>query len=129
MSSGDTIRETTPASPTYRVDILPRLHSVVVFDEHNPVNYIVSCQIFTYGDVGLIFTLNGQRFYDCFGRPGVLQKLFDDLGILTLEGYVTPAHARLMAFASRRVANVEETRRGRMAGHEMIWVRITCKSD
>jgi len=124
----DTVRETTRKPPTYRIETIPRLHSVVIYDELHPVNYFSSCQIFQYGDIGLMFTINGPRFYDAMAAPGALSNLLTRLGIVALEGYVTPSHARLMRFALRRVATVEDLHPGAMAGHEMVWVRVRVKA-
>jgi len=123
----ETIRETPKRPPTYRIETIPRLHSVVIYDDSHPLNYIASCQIFCNGDVGIMFTINGQRFYDALTKPGVLSSLFTSLGIVSLEGYVVPSHARLMKFAARKVADVEEMHMGKMLGHDMIWVKVTNK--
>ena len=122
----DTVQTSARKRPTYRVEILPRQYSVVVFDEHAPVNYVASCQVFVYGDVGCMYTINGKRFYDALADRVTVQNLMRDLGVKTLEGYVTPAHSRLMKFALRRAATVEEVHTGMMAGHEMVWVRVRC---
>lgn len=123
----DTVRETSKPAPTYRVETIPRLHSVVIYDEDHPVNYIAVCQVFCYGDVGLMFSINGPRFYDAMTRDGAFNNLLERLELRTLEGYVTPSHARLMKYALRRVAVVEEIHPGRMAGHDMVWVKVSAK--
>lgn len=84
--------------------------------------------MFVYGDVGCMYTINGSRFYDAIADEQRLSSLMERLGVMSLEGYVTPSHARLMKFALRRVANVTERHTGMMAGHAMVWVVVEVKS-
>lgn len=111
----------------YRVEIIPRQASVAIFDRSaaNQINYTASCNVFLYGDVGCMYTINGSQFYAALAEPGQLAALMASLGVKTLEGYVTPAHARLMRAALRRVAHVVIRSEGEMAGHNMVWVVVT----
>jgi hypothetical protein len=120
----DTLSLGVPERPRYRFQVIPRTHSVAVFDEKNPVNYLASCQIAQYGDVGWMFSINGKYFYDAFSQPGLAKELMEKVGVKTLEGYVVPSHARLMRIALRDACTVEIKQRGEMAGHEMVWVVV-----
>jgi hypothetical protein len=110
-----------------RVEIINRQASVVVFDNDGR-NYAASCQVFIYGDRGFMYTINGKEFYAA-AIDGGFDKVMDELHIKSLEGYVVPAHARLMQIAMRGKANVEITGSGEMHGSKMSWVRITKKED
>lgn len=102
--------------------VIPRQDTVLVFDDGDPLNYVASCQVWKYGDKGIMHTINGNRFYELMAELG--GDVLERLGVETLEGYVTPAHARLMRIALKRVATVSVAHRGRMAGHDMVWVVI-----
>ena len=110
-----------------RYEILDRQKSVIVFDNDEGLNYAASCQVFTYGDRGFLYNLNGVRFYRVWSTPEAARQFFLDLGVVSLEGYVGGAHARLLRTSLKDVANVEFTGRGHMSGHPMEWVRITPK--
>ena len=110
-----------------RYEILDRQKSVIIFDNDEGLNYAASCQVFTYGDRGFMYNLNGVRFYRLWDTPEAVRLFFSDLGIVSLEGYVGDAHARLLRTTLRGVANIEFTGRGCMNGHSMEWVRMTPK--
>ncbi len=46
-----------------RFQILERQCSVLVFEDAG-ANYVASCQVFLYGDVGLMYNINGHKFYE-----------------------------------------------------------------
>ncbi len=109
-----------------RYEVIPRQYSVIILDDDSQVNYRASCQVFVYGDVGMIYAFSGEDFYTHFAEFG--RRVMQECGVRSLEGYVSDAHARLMRYQLRRWANVEVTHRGIMAGHEMPWVRVTAKA-
>jgi hypothetical protein len=88
------------------------------------VNYLASCQITQYGDVGWMFSITGAEFYAAWQQPGLVRNLMDQIGVKTLEGYVVPSHARLMRMALRNVCSVESKSTGEMAGKKMVWVVV-----
>jgi hypothetical protein len=107
--------------------IIDRQSSVLVFEDGEDVNYVASCQVFLYGDVGLMYGLNGRKFYELMAVKGA--QIMAQLGVKMLEGYLTPAHARLMRIALNRIADVTEAHEGMMAGQVMVWVVITPKGS
>lgn len=127
MVSDKTEIQPRQSRPTYSVKIIPRQYSVVVFDGPDSVNYVSSCQVFRYGDVGCMYTINGGRFYDALADRAMLETLMGNMGVSTLEGYVTKSHARLMRIMLRDSATVEIRHTGQMAGHEMVWVVVRLK--
>lgn len=101
-------------------ELINRQTSVVLFKEPGDVNYIASCQVFIYGDVGLMYSINGSSFYDYWKDN--FSKLLKELNVTSFQGYVTKAHARLMKIALRSVATVEVLWEGEMKGEGMVWV-------
>lgn len=101
--------------------IVERQASVLVFDK-DEINYTASCQVFTYGDVGLMYGINGRKFYELMAEQG--PQVMEQLGVKSLEGYITKAHARLMRIALKKVATLDIAHTGMCAGHEMVWVVI-----
>lgn len=108
-----------------RYAVVDRQCSVLIFKDHSEINYVSSCQIFTYGDVGIMYGINGHQFYELMSKQGL--DVMNEIGVTTLQGYVTAKHARLMRMALRDIATVTEAHRGMMAGHEMIWMIIKAK--
>lgn len=115
---------TTGAAPAYRAAIISRECSVLIYDEAHPVNYIASCQVMICGDMGFIHTVDGPQFYAAMRSGGMLKSLMTQIGILTLEACVIPAHERLMRAALREVATVEVMYPTVVAGHRMVRVKI-----
>lgn len=107
-----------------RYKIVTRQDSILVFDGDSP-NYVASCQVFIYGDRGFMYNANGQEFYSCMVENGV--EMMKEMKVVSLEGYVTKAHARLMRIALPGVADVAITGTGEMAGVSMVWVVIKPK--
>lgn len=104
-------------------EISPMTYAVRLYDGRNPDDYRSSFQVFKYGDVGMAFSITGPGFYAMI--RSLLPQVFADLQITSLQGYVTPAHRRAMAFLLRGVADVSVLWPGRCAGRDMVWVRVT----
>lgn len=105
-----------------RYKIIHRQDSLLIFGE-SETNYVASCQVFLYGDRGFMYNINGNKFYECIFSHGA--SIMHDMKVHTMEGYVTPAHARLMRSAFRNTKlTVEIGGKGIMAGHDMVWVII-----
>ena len=96
---------------------------------NDPITYQSSCQVFVYGDKGFMYSINGDGFYKAWIQPGALTSLLQQLGVQSLEGYITKPHARLMRLALRHVGNVVIESHGKMAGHDMAWIKVTDKGD
>lgn len=107
----------------YRVEYEANQFVVRVYDSH-PDNYSSSATIRKYGDVGWMSQIIGKGFYEAAREPGVLKKLMDDVGVKTLEGYLTDVHARAMRMALKRIAEVSIRHRGICGGREMSWVVV-----
>lgn len=105
--------------------IVHRQDSVLAFDDEDPTNYVASVQVFKYGDKGIMYNLNGVRFYELLAEHG--PAILKQLNVDTMEGYVTPSHARLIRAALRTMATVGLVHRGTMEGNEMVWISIRKK--
>jgi len=101
------------------VEIDPRQYSVRVYENEGDINYTASCQVFVYGDVGLMYSINGRDFYRAFSQG--IEKLREK-GLKTLEGYVSDAHVKLLKRVLKERVSVPK--RGMMAGREMPWVVV-----
>lgn len=107
-------------------EVFPRQYSVMVFGEH-PENYESSCQVTIQGDRGMMHSISGAKWFKHWEKPGEVDRLLDAMGVKSLEGYATLAHARLMQRALRHVANVSICTPGNMAGRAMVWVMVESK--
>ena len=115
-----------PVQPRWRYEIVQRSASVILFPLYQPsaVNFGACFQVVRYGDRGFAYSISNPGFYDAMAGDRLLAPIMRDLGVRTLEGYVTPAHARLMAIAFRQQADVQITGEGEMQGHNMCWVVV-----
>lgn len=114
-------------APTSHFEVLPRQFSVMVYGSH-PTDYVASCQVAVSGDRGMMHSISGAGWFKHWEQPGEVDRLLTALGVRTLEGYATAAHARLMARALRHVAKVSISTPGNMAGRSMLWVIVEKKS-
>jgi hypothetical protein len=106
-----------------RFEIEANQFVIRVYDDAHPDNYIASALIRVYGDRGWMSSITGPRFYEAL-RDRV-PEICAGVGTKTLEGYVTPAHARLMRMMFKGRAGFEIAHKGQCAGREMVWVVIS----
>lgn len=103
-----------------RLEASPRHYSLRIYAEH-PTDYVASCQVLRYGDRAIMYSIIGSGFY---AAAGLILEWAADQGFRMLEGYVSPAHARLL----RRIAaqtfgwTLHVQGSGRFDGHELTWV-------
>jgi len=109
-------------------ELEPNQYVVRIYDEQHTDNYIASALIRTYGDRGFMSSISGLGFYD--GLVFHIEAMMKQLKVETLEGYMTPSHARLLRMrlhsADSGDVTVSETV-GKCAGRTMPWVVVTCK--
>lgn len=76
--------------------------SVRVHEDETDSEPVASCQARLVGDRGLIYGIQGSGFYQAFDE--FMQKA-RELGMKTVEGYVSRAHVRLLTrqFGADRV--------------------------
>ena len=117
--------EITPGHITF--EIAPMVFSVRIYGERNRDDHVSSFQCFKYGDVGLAYAITGAGFYGLL--PTLIGKIFRELQVSSLQGYVTKAHHRAMAFKLRGLATVAVLWTGRCAGREMLWVKVTADDN
>lgn len=73
---------------------LTRRVTLLVFSDHDPINYSACCQININGTHGTIDSLVGKDFYEFLHEHSY--KPFADLGITEVCAAMTPAHLRLL---------------------------------
>lgn len=114
----------------YRFEVSANEYVVRIYDEeaHSNDNYISSAMIRCYGDRGWMSCITGAGFYTCIKAKKNLEHLMKHCGVVTLEGYVTDAHARIMRAELRHVATVDISHRGKCAGRDMPWVIVRIRS-
>jgi hypothetical protein len=86
-------------------------------------NYCASAQIRRYGDRGQMFSISSPRLFDAMAEH--FDQLMLELGLTTLEGYMSKAMARAVRIKSRGWASYNVTHIGRCNGREMPWVVIS----
>ena len=107
-----------------RFEIEPNQFVIRVYDDAHPDNYVASALIRVYGDRGWMSSITGAHFYEVLRDH--LPEILDKVGTKTLEGYVTPAHARLMRMAARGGRGVfSVVSEGMCAGRKMVWVVLS----
>ena len=109
-----------------RFEILERSCTVAMYGI-GETNYVASCQVWRCGDRGFMHSINGRAVYQTLAQPGELTRLLKQLEVKSLEGYATPAHARLLKTALSEVGIVTALSHGMMAGRKMIWMRVEDK--
>ena len=107
-----------------KLSLIPRQYSGVIYDDSSD-RYCASFQISVYGDHGGMYSITGDKFYEFFKDKDHVDELFSKLGVKTLEGYISKAHARLMKVALRHSAKVELREEGEMNGFPMVWVVVS----
>lgn len=108
------------------------MFSVYLFDEPGQINYPAAFQVFRYGDVGIIYTIQGPKFYDIVTGDApdggtVFAQIFRELEVTRLQGYVSRAHLVLMRRRFKHLAHVEVLFTGMMNGETMYWVDLQAK--
>lgn len=104
-----------------RMEFIPRQQQMIIFDKHQD-NYDSSAQIFLNGDMGVIYGLNGTKFYEYIRKN--IKQLFAGIGVEFLLAYVRASHMRLMKRALDGICTVEVMRKGKMAKRNMVLVMI-----
>ncbi len=104
------------------IEVESKLQQVRIYERRgNPDNYKSAFQIFEYGDRGMAYSINGDGFY--MARKH-LAELMRRLGLATLEGYVSDAHAKLITRMLRDTCTVTTPQRGECAGRDFPWIVV-----
>lgn len=74
--------------------LLTRRVTLVIYSDHDEVNYVASCQININGNKCFIDTVNGEEFYRFFIENGLAP--FKELGLIEISGFVSASHYRLL---------------------------------
>lgn len=88
---------------------------------HNPNNPDAVAQISQYGDVGWLWSIRGERFWE---RADIISEKARGLDLKTLEGYVTPGHARLIRMVLGKMDytyTITAKKWVKKYGREMCW--------
>ena len=109
---------------------LIRRVTLLVFNDHDSVNYTASCQININGVHGTIDTLIGNNFYKFLAEYGY--KPFRDLGLIEVSAAVTESHLRLLKTKLKNVniVVITEIEEPEEVGPnlKLHWIRMTEKS-
>jgi len=101
------------------LQIIPRVYQALWNDEKSGM------VILAYGDVGIAWDVRGEGFYRCTEQQ--LRRLYADLGIDRLEGYVSLAHVKLMEKKLNGYAIVRQMHPGTYHGKPSMWVSVDLK--
>lgn len=86
-----------------KYEISPSIYQVRLYGRHAD-NYDSSFDVHVYGDRGFAYNIHGPGFYELI--PLFFEDICRDLGVVQLEGYMVPAHARACRIKMRNVADV-----------------------
>ena len=99
-----------------------RIFSIRIYLHENDDDPDACCQVFLYGGRAIMFSIQGAGFYMAW--PDIVAQL-KMYGATVVEGYVVPAHARLLRVVAEKngtecqVEAVEDA-----FGRTMSWVRV-----
>ena len=108
-----------------RYELEPIEYALRVYDAHSE-NYVAVALVRRYGDRAWVSSISSPKLFWIITH-GQLESLLQDLGVVTLEGYMSKAMSRAVRMASRDLAKFEITHYGQEAGREMPWVVISAK--
>ena len=104
-----------------RYEIEPTQYVIRVYSD-DATDYVASATLRVYGDRAWMSQISSPKLYGPLFAD--LNAIMDKLGIVTVEGYMSDAHARATRMAARGHAQFEITHRGTCAGRQMPWVII-----
>jgi hypothetical protein len=108
-------------------EIRPTQYALRVYKGHSD-NYPASAVIQTYGDKAWMSMISNPGFYRALRNH--VPDILDAVGVRSLEGYVTPAHARLMRMMFKhRASFAMDDECGTCADRDMPWVTISAADD
>ena len=100
-------------------------YALRVYDAHSE-NYVAVALVRRYGDRAWVSSISSPKLFLVITH-GQFESFLEELGVVTLEGYMSKAMARAVRMASRGWAKFEITHYGQEAGREMPWVVISAK--
>ena len=106
-----------------RYELEPIEYALRVYDEH-PDNYVAVALVRRYGDRAWVSSISSPKLFLVITH-GQFESFLEELGVVTLEGYMSKAMARAVRMASRGWAKFEITHYGAEAGREMPWIVIS----
>ena len=83
---------------------LTRRVTLLIFNDHDPINYSACCQININGNRGTIDSLVGKAFYEFLHEYGYIP--FKELGLVEVCAAMTPAHLRLLKMYLKDIETV-----------------------
>ena len=108
-----------------RYELEPIEYALRVYDAHED-NYVAVALVRRYGDRAWVSSISSPRLFTAM--PEYFDAFMDELGAVTLEGYMSKAMARAVRIMSRGWATFNITHYGKEAGREMPWVVIGRKN-
>ena len=107
-----------------RFEVHAKEYGLWVYDDDaDPDNWCASAIVQVYGDRAWISCISSPLLFKAL--PEHLVAFMDKIGVVTLEGYMTPAMARALRLKCRGFANFEITHTGKTFRGELPWVIIT----
>ena len=113
-------------SQELRYEVEPTQYVLRIYDASSDTNYIASALIRTHGDRGWMSSISSPRLFDALPRH--FDGLLTELGLKTLEGYMSKAMARAVRIRARMWADYKVLHSGVCAGREMFWVVLSRRS-
>jgi len=110
-----------------RYELEPIEYALRVYDEHAD-NYVAVALVRRHGDRAWVSSISSPKLF-WIVTHGQLESLLEELGVVTLEGYMSKAMARAVRMASHGFAKFEITHYGSEAGREMPWIVISRMDD
>jgi len=106
-----------------KYEVEPTQYALRVYEDDATEDYCAVATIRVYGDRGWMSSISSPKLYRAL--PEHFAGLMDKLGLLTLEGYMSKAHARAVRMSCKTWAKFEITHYGDCAGRQMPWVVIS----
>ena len=106
-------------------EISTRVIQVRIYDRPDTDQYSACFQVYLDGDKAFIHSLIGRAFYT--NIADMIKPMMKQVGVKTLEGYMTRPHAEVMKKVLEKIVDVEIVGPGRTAERDMVWVKLTDK--
>jgi hypothetical protein len=103
-----------------RYEIEPTAYAIRVYEDSSD-QYVAVAQARIYGDRCWISSISSPKFFTV--GTELLFKAMDELGVLTLEGYMSRVMSRALRMSLKSLVTISH--KGTCAGREMDWIIVT----
>lgn len=114
-----------------KLGIMPRIYSLVLYDNPDDIDYTSSCQVFVFGERGYMFSIIGKGFYGHFSNDKNIDEVFNKLEITSLEGVVKASHLKLLRMVLKKTSYgvVLEDKLVKINNRYLHWIKIFKKDN